>query len=165
MKTIDGHEMFLSADAEKVAQDLAALGAVFTSGHRDLRGQARAMAQNTVLNRHWIGETYKHGDFAQELVNCHPNWVSEAAIEQGLFEYFHSIVSAEVEQLSHHLRLPCPCMDLQPRFDEVGELIRARILIWQHEDIIKQVLWKEGGLDRWHLEVETLPQIKVSQEV
>ena len=42
MKDLNGREMFLSADAEKVAIDLAALGAVFTSGHRDIRGQARA---------------------------------------------------------------------------------------------------------------------------
>ena len=54
-------------------------------------------------------------------------------------------------------------MDIQPRFDETGELIRARIVIWQHEDIIKQVLWKEGGLDRWHLEVEDLPPNKVKE--
>lgn len=161
MKTITGSEMFLTADAEHVAQDLEVLGAAFTSGHRDLRGQAHAMAGNVVRNRQWIGQTYLHGRFLQQLVDCHPDWVEADALEAGLYDYLEDATAEKVGALSHHLLLPCPCMDIQPRFDETGEALKARILQWQTEGIVRQVFWKEGGLDRWHIEVAALPNNKL----
>jgi hypothetical protein len=163
MTTMTGEEMCLTYDAEKVAQDLAAIGAQFTSGHRDLKRQAHAMAVNVVLKRQWIGQTYKHGDFLQQLVNCHPEWVSEESIEHGLYDYLATANPNDIRQLSHHLLQPCPCMDIQPRFDDVGEKIKARIGEWQREGVIVQALWQEGGLDRWHIEVGAYPDNKVQQ--
>lgn len=166
MLTMAGREMFLSADAEVVAKDLADLGAKFTSGYRDLSGQAYAMAVAVIEKPHWIGDTYKHGAKLQELVNAHPEWHSVEEIASGLYSYLITAPLAEVKMLSHHLIQPCNCFDILPMLGKdtyQGDVIKARISRWHGEGVIKQVLWKEGGLDRWHVEVADLPQIKVME--
>src|SRR5438445_8716442 len=46
---------------------------VFTSGYRSWMDQARAMAQNVVKSRTWLGQVYKHEPELQAWVAAHPN--------------------------------------------------------------------------------------------
>lgn len=162
MKTVRGDEMYLTPDAEIVATDLAALGATFESGHRDVYHQAHAMAVNSMENRQWIGETYKHGAGCQALLNKHPEWDTKDEIEKGLLEYMLANPD-EAELLSHHFQMPSPVFDVTPA--TVTVTVKARIQSWQQDGTIRQVLWKEGGLNRCHVEVADLPHIKHSSEV
>ena len=157
MLTCAGDEMCLTADAERVCADLVALGAVATSGHRSVAGQAHAMAVNVAQNRKWIGQTYRHGAELQALVDAHPEWVSARDIGEGLYLAM-TFDGAHAGGLSHHLLLPCPCFDLDP--ESVTDRVRVRIEDYQREGVIVQVLWREGGLKKCHIEVAALPDVK-----
>src|SRR5207245_10173113 len=56
---------------------------VFTSGYRSWMDQARAMAQNVVKSRTWLGQVYKHEPELQAWVDAHPNIIDVEAIENG----------------------------------------------------------------------------------
>ena len=151
-------DMALTADAKLVLDDLVSLGAVPTSGHRSVAGQARAMAVNAAINRQFIGQTYKRGAALQRLVDEHPEWVTATRLGEGLFQAM-TLDPALANGLSHHLIYPCPCFDLDP--DSVTEAVRLRIEDYQREGVITQVLYREGGLLRCHIEVGPLPAVKV----
>lgn len=158
MTDLDGQEMGLTADAERVASDLAAHGAVMTSGHRHLDRQAHAMAVNTLQNRQWIGQTYLHGAEIQELVTHHPEWDTEDELSNQIF-YFLSDHPDIAKTISHHLLVPCPCFDVKPQ--SVNDVVRQRIAEWEREGVITKVLWKEGWLEKCHIETALLPENKV----
>lgn len=152
-------DLSLTADAATVLTDLMTLGAVPTSGHRTIAGQAHAMAVNVAQNRAWIGQTYRHGAGLQQLVDAHPEWVTPAMIGEEL--YREMTLNPDVARgLSHHLLLPCPCFDLDP--ESVTEKVRLRIEDYQREGVIIRVLWIEGGLKKCHIEVMALPNNKVA---
>ena len=152
------HDLHLTPDAEAVAEELVALGAIVTSGHRSVAGQARAMAVNVAQNRDWIGQVYRHGAALQLLVFHHPEWVTSARIGEELYK--EMILHPELtKDLSHHLQYPCPCFDLDP--DTVNDQVKAMILAYQQEQVITQVLWKEGGFPKCHIEVGHLRNVKV----
>ena len=156
MVTRDGQEMSLTPDAATVLADLLSLGVIPTSGHRTVAGQARAMAVNVAMNRQWIGQTYRHGAALQALVDAHPESTTEADIGDMLFKAMtHDGLG---KGISHHLLLPCPCFDLDP--DSVTESARLRIEDYQREGVIMQVIWREGGLKKCHIEVAALPDNK-----
>lgn len=150
-------EMCLTADAERVCADLVSLGAVPTSGHRSIAGQARAMAVNVAQKRAFIGQVYKRGAALQKLVDAHPEWVTATRLGEGLFQAM-TLDPELAKGISHHLLYPCPCFDLAV---PVPAAVKARIAEYQREGVITQVLWKEGGLDKCHVEVMPLPEIKV----
>jgi hypothetical protein len=158
MLTQDGDEMSLTTDAESVCADLVRLGAVPTSGHRSVAGQARAMAVNVVQRRNFIGKTYRHGQALQALVDAHPEWVTVERIGEELFQAM-TLNPELARAISHHLLLPCPCVDLQP--SSVNAQVREAIESYQREGVIVVVLWEEGGLPKCHLECATLSNIKV----
>jgi hypothetical protein len=78
-------EWGLTADAQRVLDDLMSLGAVPTSGHRNVAGQARAMAVNVAQQRDFIGRTYLHGAELQGLIDAHPEWVTAERIGEELY--------------------------------------------------------------------------------
>lgn len=158
MLTYAGDEMSLTPDAERVLTDLMTLGAVPTSGHRNVAGQARAMAVNVALNRAWIGQTYIHGAALQTLIDAHPEWVTAERIGEGLYQAM-ILDPALARGISHHLMLPCPCFDLSP--ESATYDVRLRIEDYQNEGVITKVLYREGSLDKAHVEVAMLPEIKV----
>jgi hypothetical protein len=81
----------LSAKAQKAAEELLEQfpDTVFTSGRRDLAGQARAMAGNVVKKRDYIEKTYAASDASracQKWVDDHPEAKTREAIAAGLLE-------------------------------------------------------------------------------
>ena len=158
MSPLDVQDMGLTADASLVCTDLVRLGAVPTSGHRSVAGQARAMAVNVAKNRDWIGQTYRRGAYFQALVDQHPEWVTATRIGEGLYQDM-TLHPELVKGLSHHLMLPSPCFDLDP--ESVNDGVRGQIEAYQQEGVITKVLWVEGGIRKTHIEVGHLPTIKV----
>lgn len=122
---------------------------VFTSGRRDLDGQARAMAGNVVKKRDWIKETYKENEASkacQKWVDDHPEAKTQKQIAAGLAETFEKL-GPKTGQISRHLT--GDAFDVQPVKDkEKAEAIKKSI---KELPDVKQFLDKEGGLEIWHI--------------
>lgn len=157
MKDRQGREMYLTAKAEAAAIILYDLGARFTSGHRDVRQQARAMAVNTLLNRKWVGQTYRKGGPIQAWIDAHPDATQADELAEGIYQLIAALPPDQ--QISHHLLMPCPVFDIEPRIDAIGERIYQAIPTLPG---LTKFLEREGGLIRWHVEFldEGLPQVK-----
>ena len=154
---MDKHEWGLTADAQRVLDDLMTLGAVPTSGHRSVAGQARAMAVNVAVNRDFIQRTYKRGAALQQLVDAHPEWVTAEHIGEEL--YREMMLKPELAKgLSHHLEYPCSVFDLDPQ--SMNAPLRTRIAGYMAEGVITKVLWAEAGIPKCHVEVASLSDIK-----
>jgi hypothetical protein len=122
---------------------------VFTSGRRDLAGQARAMAGNVVKKRDWIEKTYKANDASkacQKWVDDHPEAKTQKEIAAGLLETLKSL-GPKAGQMSKHLS--GDAFDIQPVKDkDKAEAIKKSI---KELPDMKQFLDKEGGLEIWHI--------------
>lgn len=147
MKDVHGNYLYLTATAEAAARRLADLGATFTSGHRDQRQQAHAMAVNTMLQRDWVGHTYVHGGPVQAWIDENPGVVTIQDLAEGIYRLIAACPPGQ--QISRHLLMPCPCFDVQPRQDAVGVRILQTIPTLAG---LTQFLEKEGYLTRWHCE-------------
>lgn len=158
MKDRDNREMYLTPEAEAAAEILAKLGARFTSGHRDMVRQAHAMAVNTSLNRQWVGQTYKRGAAVQLWIDEHPDVTTVEALADGIYRVIAALPGDQ--QISHHLLMPCPCFDVEPRTDAIGEKIYQAI---KELPGLTKFLEREGGLLRWHVEFlkADTPTVKV----
>lgn len=77
----------------------------FTSGRRDIRQQAHAMAGNIVAlhDRKWIGNTYLAGAKLQAWVDKHPEAVTVDAITDGLEQTMNAMPEEERTKISRHL--------------------------------------------------------------
>jgi peptidoglycan hydrolase-like protein with peptidoglycan-binding domain len=120
----------------------------FTSGRRDVPGQASAMAGNVVLNRQWIEQTYADNAVsraAQAWVDAHPEARSKEAIAAGLLGVLQGFSSAELGRLSYHLS--GLAFDIQP---VSGQLAAISSTI-NGLPRLKEFLTREGGLERWHV--------------
>jgi hypothetical protein len=122
---------------------------VFTSGRRDLAGQARAMAGNVVKKRDWIGKTYKANDASkacQKWIDDHPEAKTQKEIAAGLLETLKTL-GPKAGQMSKHLS--GDAFDIQPVKDkDKAEAIKKSI---KELPGMKQFLDKEGGLEIWHV--------------
>ena len=122
---------------------------MFTSGRRDLGGQARAMAGNVVKKRDWIEKTYKSNDASkacQKWVDDHPEAKTQKEIAAGLFETLKAL-GPKAGQMSRHLS--GDAFDIQPVKDkDKAEAIKKSI---KELPDMKQFLDKEGGLEIWHV--------------
>jgi hypothetical protein len=122
---------------------------VFTSGRRDLAGQAHAMAGNVVKKRDWIGKTYASNDASkacQKWVDDHPEARTQKDIAAGLLETLQSLGS-KAGQMSRHLS--GDAFDIQPVKDqEKAAAIKKSI---KELPGLKQFLDHEGGLEIWHV--------------
>jgi len=119
----------------------------FTSGRRDKKDQARAMANNVVKNRKWIEETYANSPLrkkCQDWVNNNPKKTTQAEITEGLLSVFNDATDDELGKFSKHLS--GMAFDVQPVTQD-AEKIKATIRGLSRLD---KFLDKEGGLVRWH---------------
>jgi hypothetical protein len=124
----------------------------FTSGRRDERAQARAMAANVVRERKWIERTYKVSaarTACQAWVDAHPEATTPDAIAAGLLTVFDGLSKVQVSAISRHLS--GDAFDVQPVTDD-AEVIKARIRGLAGLDLFLDV---EGGLVRWHAQFES----------
>ena len=142
----------LSPKAKKAAEQLLKEyphDVVFTSGRRDLAGQARAMAGNVVKKRDWIKETYKENDASkacQKWVDDHPQAKTQKEIAVGLLKTLQAL-GPKAGQMSKHLS--GDAFDVQPVKDkDKADAIKKSI---KELPGVKQFLDKEGGLEIWHV--------------
>ena len=141
----------LSPKAKKAAELLLKQypDIVFTSGRRDLAGQANAMGGNVVKKRDWIEKTYKANDASkacQKWVDDHPEAKTQKEIAAGLLETFKKL-GPKAGQISRHLT--GDAFDVQPIKDkEKADSIKKSI---RELPDVKQFLEKEGGLEIWHV--------------
>jgi hypothetical protein len=139
----------LSPTAKKAAQALLDKfpDIVFTSGRRDLAGQARAMAGNVVSDRKWIQNTYKSNEASkacQKWVDDHPEATGKADIADGLLETLKKLGN-KAGQISRHLT--GDAFDVQPVTKNSGEIKKAMKAL----PGVKQFFDKEGGKTIWHV--------------
>ncbi len=141
----------LSPKAKKTAEQLLKEypDIVFTSGRRDLAGQAHAMAGNVVKKRDWIGKTYASNDASkacQKWVDDHPEATTQKQIAAGLLETLKGL-GPKAGQMSKHLS--GDAFDIQPVKDqEKADAIKKSI---KELPGLKQFLDHEGGLEIWHV--------------
>ena len=116
----------------------------FTSGRRSIFQQAHAMANNVVLNRKWIGQTYLAGAKLQQWVDKHPEAKTVDAVTAGLEQTMKAMPEAELVKISRHLT--GKAFDVRPVAANAAA-IKADILKLPG---LHKFLDKEGGLVRWH---------------
>jgi len=129
-------------------------GVKFTSGRRGLADQVRAMASNVVLDRSWIGTTYKDTPLRARLqawVDSHPQAKTKDDIAAGLTSVFNAATQAEVGGFSKHLS--GEAFDVQPVVPDTSNImVTIRGLAG-----LELFLEKEGQLVRWHAQFKTPP--------
>ncbi|MDQ1708220.1 MAG: hypothetical protein QOJ88_1431 [Pyrinomonadaceae bacterium] len=120
----------------------------FTSGRRSIFQQAHAMANNVVLNRKWIGQTYLAGAKLQQWVDQHPEARTVDAVTAGLEKTMKAMPETEVTKISRHLT--GRAFDVRPVTANAAA-IKADILKLPG---LHKFLEKEGGLVRWHAQFD-----------
>ncbi|MDQ2856088.1 MAG: hypothetical protein M3R68_07145 [Acidobacteriota bacterium] len=120
----------------------------FTSGRRDIRQQAHAMAGNVVKNRKWIGKTYLAGAKLQQWVDKHPEAETVGTITAGLEKTMKEMPEAELLKISRHLI--GKAFDVRP-VTANSAAIKADI---RKLSGLHKFLEEEGGLVRWHAQFE-----------
>lgn len=118
----------------------------FTSGRRNVRQQAHAMAGNIVAlhDRQWIGKTYLAGAKLQQWVDQHPEAVTVDAITGGLEQTLNAMPEADLMKISRHLT--GRAFDIRPVILN-ARVIKADILTLPG---LHKFLDHEGGHVRWH---------------
>ena len=150
-------QMQLAPNARRAAQMLGEThpGIVFTSGRRDLRGQARAMAENTI--RHgvgWLNSTYKD----KEMVGQLEEWMeanldktaSKLQMTEGFYQTLVTLQSGRLTQFPHcrgdAFDIQCPRF-ADGRIDEQSvSLIKRTIEALPVELGLQLILTHEGSL-------------------
>lgn len=125
-------------------------GVEFTSGRRDIRQQAHAMAGNVVdlHDRKWIGKTYLAAAKCQAWVDQHPEAVTVDAITAGLEQVMKAMPEAELTKISRHLT--GRAWDVRP-VTANAEAIKADI---RKLPGLHKFLDHEGGHVRWHAQFD-----------
>jgi hypothetical protein len=144
---IEALDLAPTARAAAYALKKAHPSITFTSGRRNKREQASAMAGNVVANRKWIEETYVASPLrtrCQDWVDKNPDKKTKAEIADGLTSLFDAATDAELGKLSKHLS--GEAFDVQP-VETDAEAIKTTI---RSLDGLDKFLDKEGGLVRWH---------------
>lgn len=122
----------------------------FTSGRRDIRQQAHAMAGNIVAlhDRKWIAKTYLAGAKLQAWVDSHPAAKTVDALTDGLEQTMKAMPEEERTKISRHLT--GRAFDIRP-ITANAEAIKAdvRALPGLHK-----FLEREGGHVRWHAQFQ-----------
>ena len=140
----------LSAKAKPAAESLltAFPAVVFTSGKRDLAGQAKAMAGNVVKKRDYIKATYTASDASkacQKWVDDHPEAKTQSDIAAGLLETLKALGS-KAGQISKHLT--GDAFDVQPVTKDADAIKKAMKAL----PGVSKFLEKEAGLVIWHVQ-------------
>lgn len=150
---LDLMRLGLIGAAADAAADLAIAhpDAVFTSGRRTRREQARAMAENIAKStRQWINRTYKLSavrDACQAWIDKHPEAQTLDALEAGLSSVLDGFTPNDLAHLSKHLS--GEAFDVKPVDGLSGRMIlmALRQVVRKHGGTL---LEKEGGIVRWH---------------
>lgn len=131
---------------------------VFTSGRRDLRSQARAMAQNVALKgKGWLRATYKPSKALDGLVawcDAHPAIRFWGPMAQGFLSVLMKLPPDDAARISRHLG--GLAFDIRPVLGAEGVAIRKTILGLPHLDLF---LDHEGGLSRFHLQFHEIQSV------
>lgn len=133
---------------------------VLTSGLRLVDDQCAAMAENVVgSSRDWVKDTYRSSPAEvaiQSWLDQNPTVDDVAGIEDGILGVLSQFSPAELHNLSWHLT--GEAFDIQPLTDEraptVTSTIRDLIVAEIEGGGIAKFLPSEGGLLRWHVQVE-----------
>jgi hypothetical protein len=122
----------------------------FTSGRRDVRQQAHAMAGNIVAlhDRKWIGKTYLAAAKLQAWVDSHPGAVTVDALTDGLEQTMNAMQESERTKISRHLT--GRAFDIRP-ITANAEAIKAHI---RQLPGLHKFLEREGGHVRWHAQFD-----------
>lgn len=143
-------QLGLIGPAKSGALALEALfpGIEFTSGRRGVEDQARAMAQNLVLNRKWIAETYRstaESRALQAAVDKAAGIRTAAQLQALLVSTMKGWNDLQRSRLSKHFS--GEAFDVRPESGARGEAIQAAI---ERLPGLTKFLTREGGLVRWH---------------
>jgi len=145
-------EMHLEPVAKEAAKILKSKhpNIEFTSGRRDIRQQAHAMAGNIVKlrDRKWIGKTYLAAAKCQAWVDKHPEAVTVDAITDGLEQVMKAMPEDELMKISRHLT--GRAFDVRPVTANAAA-IKADI---RKLPGLHKFLDHEGGHVRWHAQFE-----------
>lgn len=127
-------QMRLSPNAAHAAQIVMETHptAVFTSGRRDMREQAHAMAVNTIkYGVGWLGQTYKNQEMVKQLEEWMESNLEKTASIQQLTEGFYlTLTDLQAGQLSQFPHCRGDAWDIAcPRFanDQIDEAEVSRI--------------------------------------
>ncbi len=122
---------------------------VFTSGRRDVAGQASAMAGNVVKQHDWIEKTYR----ASKASKACQKWVDECVaknpkpsredIRKGLLEVLKGL-GTDVGQISKHLS--GQAFDIAPNSAKLADVKAIA------KKFNGRFLDHEGKLCRWHVQ-------------
>lgn len=135
--------------ADRVCRELLAMfpGAVITSGRRYVHEQARAMAENVMRSRSWIGDTYRQPlCLAASQLHALAQSHSKAGVDElsALFtDALQAYPEGELRKLSRHIT--GEAFDVRPASHAVQEFL--------HDAAIREggrFLTREGGLVIWH---------------
>lgn len=140
---------------------------VFTSGRRDARGQARAMAANTIrYGVGWLGQTYTNQAMVQQLEAWMEGHLEQTASVAQMGEGFYQTLVRD--QAGHLLQFPhCrgDAFDVAcPRYSD-GRIDEARTSAIKQflerlppESRLEKVLTREGQHRVIHAQFHALPQ-------
>lgn len=128
-------------------------GIVFTSGRRDVRDQARAMAENTIrYGTDWLGQTYKNQAMVQALVtwtHTHPDRASSVGLMTDGF--YRTLIDDQAGSLTQFPHVRGDAFDIQcPRFasgqidEQTVSSIRRTIETLPNALGLQLILTKEG---------------------
>ncbi len=160
-ESADPHRPFVSDHAIDVldlvdyARDAAAIlksqhpEIIFTSGRRNVKRQAAAMASNVAVKRRYIEQTYASGPESQVLqkwVDDHPEAVTPADISSGLEGIMSIWTDAQKSRLSKHFS--GQAFDVFPVTSN-AEAVKSTIRSLPN---LRLFLDSEGGLTIWHAE-------------
>lgn len=165
-------QMQLAPNARRAAQMLREThpSIVFTSGRRDMRGQARAMAENTI--RHgvgWLNSTYKNKEMVEQLEDWMEANLDKTASKQQMTEgFYQTLVTLQAGRLTQFPHCRGDAFDIQcPRFADgrIDELsvsaIKRTIEALPVELGLQLILTREGALRIIHAQfahaVEAVP--------
>lgn len=120
----------------------------FTSGRRGVFQQAHAMANNVVINRRFIEQTYIAGAKLQQWVDQHPHARTVDEITAGLEQTMNAMPESERTRISRHLT--GRAFDVRP-VTANAEAIKADI---RGLPGLNKFLEREAGLIRWHAQFD-----------
>lgn len=151
-------QMKLAPNARKGAEWVQARHpqVVFTSGRRDVRDQARVMANNvTKYGRGWLFATYKPTPILSTLngwMEQHPTVTESKLIADGFYDCLLACHSGQLTTLSRHLT--GDAWDAQwPASDEEGERICADIETHMPAEYqMSKLIKREGALRVIHVQ-------------
>jgi hypothetical protein len=150
-------DMKLSQNAKRAAQLILSYHptVVFTSGRRDARDQARAMAANTIrYGVGWLGQTYKNQNMVRSLEEWMEQHLDQTASEKLMTEgFYQTILTTQAGQLAQFPHCRGDAIDIQcPRYasgqvDEPAVLrIKHTIETLPNELGLQLIVTREGSL-------------------